>query len=89
LQRPWSAADPAAGALLGAGEDLDEGGLARPVLADDAMHRVAPDRQAYVLEGLHAGILLAEVADLQDVPVADYLASAAGVIRCRTQAYQK
>src|SRR3990170_8620403 len=47
------------------GDDLDERGLARPVLAHERVDLAGPDREMDVLERLDAGELLADALELE------------------------
>ena len=52
--------DVAAVLLVDAGEDLDERGLARTVLAHERVHLARAQREVNVLQGLHAREVLAD-----------------------------
>ena len=58
--------DVARGRLLAAREDLDQGGLAGPVLPDEDVDLATVGREGHVLEGLNAAVGLADPAGDQD-----------------------
>ena len=59
--------DGAGAAPLRPGQDLDQGGLARPVLPDDAVDRVAVDVEAHPAQRVHPGKVLRDVLDFQQL----------------------
>ena len=59
-------ADPAGGGDIHAAEDLQEGGLARAVLADQSMHFAGPNPELDVVERANTRKLHRDVLDLEE-----------------------
>ena len=58
--------DLAVGRVDGAGDALDQRGLAGAVGADDAVHLAGPHVEVDAVEGAHAGVLLGQAPDLEE-----------------------
>jgi hypothetical protein len=58
---------------MGAGEELDQGGLAGPVLADDGVNLPLPEGKVDALEGVGSGEPFVELAKLENRRVAQVI----------------
>jgi hypothetical protein len=65
MHRPAVQGDGPGVGLVESGQDVHEGRLARPVLADQRQHLAAPDLQGHVVAGQDAGKALGDALKLE------------------------